>query len=195
MVMSLMVMLMNMVSKISMISMICSNHGMGLHACYCCYVVIVIVGIVVIVVIVIVAIVVIVVIVIGVIVVIVVRTYVCMLLLMMLALVFSHPTRHETMKLLLASATSLVTRVAYGRLKHARLNGPIRHQTHHCHEAFSFHRPRAGAGWAASASCWHSASTAPELALDGRLPLPAGMNGPIRHEAHHCRSAWCTLTA
>ena len=47
-----------------------------------------------------------------VIVVIVVRTYVCMLLLMMLALVFSHPTRHETMKLLLASATSLVTRVA-----------------------------------------------------------------------------------
>ena len=37
----------------------------------------------------------------------------------------------------------------------ARLNGPIRHQTHHCHEAFSFHRPRAGAGWAASASCWH----------------------------------------
>ena len=44
--------------------------------------------------------------------------------------------------------------------------------------AFRFHRPRAGAGWAASASCWHSASTAPELALDGRLPLPAGMNGP-----------------
>ena len=25
---------------------------------------------------------------------------------------------------------------------------------------------------------WHSASPAPELALDGRLPLPAGMNGP-----------------
>ena len=36
--------------------------------------------------------------------------------------------------------------------------------------AFRFHRPRAGAGWAASASCWHSASTAPELSLDGRLP-------------------------
>ena len=33
--------------------------------------------------------------------------------------------------------------------------------------AFRFHRPRAGAGWAASASCWHSASTAPELALEG----------------------------
>ena len=44
--------------------------------------------------------------------------------------------------------------------------------------AFRFHRPRAVAGWVASASCWHSASTAPELALDGRLPLPAGMNGP-----------------
>ena len=55
-----------------------------------------------------------------VIVVIVVRTYVCMLLLMMLALVFSHPTRHETMKLLLASATSLVTRVAYGRLENCQ---------------------------------------------------------------------------
>ena len=45
--------------------------------------------------------------------------------------------------------------------------------------AFHFHRPQAGAGWAASASCWHFASTTPELALDGRLPLPAGMNGPI----------------
>ena len=65
-------------------------------------------------VIVIVAIVAIVVIVIGVIVVIVVRTYACMLLLMMVALMFSHPcwpqpheTRVETvetMKLLLASA-------------------------------------------------------------------------------------------
>ena len=45
--------------------------------------------------------------------------------------------------------------------------------------AFHFHRPQAGAGWAASASCWHSTSTTPELALDGRLRLPAGMNGPI----------------
>ena len=149
------------------------------------------------------------------IVVIVVRTYVCMLLLMMVALVFSHPTRHETMKLLLASATSLVTRVAYGRLENCqaqranqasdsslprgfqlppppswRWMGGFRFML-----AFRFHRPRAGAGWAASASCWHSASTAPELALDGRLPLPAGMNGPIRHQTHHCRSAWCTLTA
>ena len=29
--------------------------------------------------------------------------------------------------------------------------------------AFHFHRPQAGAGWAASASCWHSTSTTPEL--------------------------------
>ena len=28
---------------------------------------------------------------------------------------------------------------------------------------------------------WHSASPAPELALDGRLPLPAGMNGEHRN--------------
>ena len=118
---------------------------MGLHACYCCYVVIVIVGIVVIVVIVIVAI--------------VVRAYVCMLLLMMVALVFSHPTRHETMKLLLASATSLVTRVlvlsqSYGRLKK-------------CQAQRANQAPTAGAKNATR----HSTSTAPKLALDGRLPL------------------------
>ena len=41
--------------------------------------------------------------------------------------------------------------------------------------AFHFHRPQAGAGWAASASCWHSASTDPELSLDGWLPLPVGI--------------------
>ena len=158
---------------------------MGLHACYCCYVVIVIVGIVVIVIV-------------G-IVVIVARTYVCMLLLMMVALVFSHPTRHETMKLLLASATSLVTRVAYGRLKncqaqranqasdsslprgfqlppppswrwmgsfHFLLAFPLPPPPSwrwmggfHFMLAFRFHRPRAGAGWAASASClWRKPS-------------------------------------
>ena len=39
-----------------------------------------------------------------------------------------------------------------------------------------------------------SASTAPELALEGgfRFQLPGC---PIRHQTHHCRSAWCTLTA
>ena len=31
----------------------------------------------------------------------------------------------------------------------------------------------------ASASCWHFASTAPELALDGQLPLPAGIPLPL----------------
>ena len=46
--------------------------------------------------------------------------------------------------------------------------------------SFSFQLPRAGAGWTASTSCWHSesASTAPELTLDGRLPLPAGIPLP-----------------
>ena len=112
--MILMVMLMKMVSIISMISMISmipmifSNHGMGLHACYCCYccycycwyccycc------------------------------------TYVCMYVVADDggASVFTsnwpqpHETRvetDETMKLLLASATSLVTRVAYGRLKNCQ---------------------------------------------------------------------------
>ena len=133
-------------------------------------------------------------------------TYVCMLLLMMVALVFSHPTRHETIKLLLASATSLVTRVAHPllgtwwlkncqaqRANEAEAARPApargrgsRFPRHHCHEAFSFHcheaisvhRPRAGAGWAVSTACWHSASTAPKLALDGQLPLPAGIPRP-----------------
>ena len=39
--------------------------------------------------------------------------------------------------------------------------------------AFRFHRPQAGAGWAASTSCWHSTSTTPEVAWIGsvhRLP-------------------------
>ena len=116
-----------------------------------------------------------------VIVVIVVRTHVCMLLLMMLALVFSHPTRHETMKLLLASATSLVTRVAYGRLENCQAQR-ANQASDSSDESFSFQLPRAGAGWAASASCWHSTSTAPELALDGRLPLPVGMNDILEPE-------------
>ena len=129
-----------------------------------------------------------------------------------------HETRvetDETMKLLLASATSLVTRVAYGRLKNCQAQRanqasdsslPRGHQlppppswrwmgSFNCMLAFRVHRPQAGAGWAASTSCRHSASTAPKLALDGQLPLPAGMTRPIRHQTHPCRSAWCTLTA
>ena len=111
-----------------------------------------------------------------------------MLLLMMLALVFSHPTRHETMKLLVASATSLVTRVAYGRLKNCQAQRanqasdsslPRGHQrppppswrwmgSFHFLPAFRVHHPRAGAGWAASTSCWHEQAN---QASDSSLPI------------------------
>ena len=73
-----------------------------------------------------------------------------------------HETRvetDETMKLLLASATSLVTRVAW--LKNC--------QAQRANQASDSSLPR-GLDW--------QASTAPELALDGRLPLHAGIPLP-----------------
>ena len=53
----------------------------------------------------------------------------------------------------------------------------------HCMLAFHFHRPQAGAGWAASASCWHSTSTTPELAWTLHFHL-------LRAQRFHFLTEW-----
>ena len=49
----------------------------------------------------------------------------------------------------------------------------------------------------ASAACWHFASTAPELALDGQLPLPAGIPLPpaFRFPRPRAGAGWTASTS